>query len=76
LARLQASAGERVTTLNHETLRIEDEAGRRVLTLLDGTHDRAALAGSLSGDAKTPRDRRAQLESTLARLARLALLED
>jgi SAM-dependent methyltransferase len=76
LARLQASAGEWVTTLKHDTLRIEDGAGRRLLTLLDGTRDRAELIRSLSADAQTAGDIDVQLDSRLERLAHLALLED
>lgn len=76
LARLQASAGEPVTTLTHRTVRIEDPAGRRLLTLLDGTHDRAELATLMSDGVEDPPGALiAKLDSKLADLARLALLE-
>jgi len=47
LARHQARGGEMVTNLRHASVRIEDELGRRLITLLDGTRDRAALAREL-----------------------------
>ena len=47
LARHQAAAGETVTNLRHASVRIEDDLGRRLVTLLDGTRDRAALAAEL-----------------------------
>ena len=36
-----------VTNLRHASVRIEDDLGRRLVTLLDGTRDRAALAAEL-----------------------------
>jgi hypothetical protein len=76
LARRQASTGDRVTTLHHETLRIDDVVGRRLLTLLDGTRDRAAILRSMSQDGEGRRSQAAKLDSRLDRLARLALLEE
>jgi hypothetical protein len=65
-----------VTTLTHSTVRIEDPAGRRLLTLLDGTHDRAELAALMSDGVDQPSGELiAKLDSELADLARLALLE-
>jgi hypothetical protein len=49
LARLCAARGLPVATLRHEDARLDDDS-RRVLTLLDGTRDRAALAAEASGD--------------------------
>jgi hypothetical protein len=44
IARLQAARGDDfVTTLRHSSLQIEDPLARHMLTLLDGTRDRAAL---------------------------------
>ena len=43
LARWQARSGGRVTNLCHAPVVLEDSAGRHLLTLLDGTRDRAAL---------------------------------
>ena len=47
LARHQARAGETVTNLRHASVRIEDDLGRRLVALLDGTRDRAALTAEL-----------------------------
>ena len=75
LARLQARDGEPVATLRHGSIRVDDELDRRVLALLDGTRDRAALRaqlegfGGLRGDALAER-----LEAILERVARTALL--
>ena len=71
LARRQARAGELVTNLHHRAVRLEDDRGRRLVTLLDGTRDRAALAEAL--DVEHDLD---GLERSLAALARLALLTD
>jgi SAM-dependent methyltransferase len=65
LARHQAEHGAFVTNLRHALVRLEDDRGRRLVTLLDGRHDRAALASEL-GD-------RDALERSLEGLARLAL---
>ena len=68
LARLQAAAGTRVTTLRHTSVEVADELGRRLIGLLDGTRDRPALLRELGRPAD-------ELERSLAGLARLALLE-
>jgi hypothetical protein len=45
LVRYQAQRGDpTISTLRHRALNVDDEAGRRLLTLLDGTRDRAQLA--------------------------------
>jgi hypothetical protein len=72
LARRQAAEGEFVTTLRHRSVRLEDDLGRRLVTLLDGTRDRAALAAELGPDAGD--DVEAALERSLDGLARLGLL--
>jgi SAM-dependent methyltransferase len=81
LARHQACEGAVVTNLRHASVRIEDELGRRLVTLLDGTRDRAALAADLraflvASGAPIPDDLEAGLERSLLGLARLALLTD
>jgi hypothetical protein len=80
LARRQACAGETVTNLRHASVRIEDDLGRRLVTLLDGTRDRAALAAQLrthllDQGRPVPADLADSLERSLQGLARLALLE-
>ncbi|HYP53510.1 MAG TPA: class I SAM-dependent methyltransferase, partial [Pyrinomonadaceae bacterium] len=45
LARVQAERSEVVTSLRHTSVRMDDPLGRRLLTMLDGTRDRAALLG-------------------------------
>ena len=67
LARLQAADGRAaVTNLKHERVPIADDDGRRLITLLDGTRDRAALRAAMPDDDR--------LEASLGRLAELALL--
>jgi SAM-dependent methyltransferase len=68
LARLQAAEGTRVTNLRHASIDVPDELGRRLITLLDGTRDRAALLRELDRPAE-------ELERSLVGLARIALLE-
>ncbi|MDA0162290.1 methyltransferase regulatory domain-containing protein [Solirubrobacter ginsenosidimutans] len=65
LARHQAERGEYVTNLRHALVRVEDERGRRLITLLDGTHDRAALVRELPVEG---------LDASLESLAQLALI--
>ena len=73
LARAQARDGEPVTTLRHGTIRVGDELDRRVLALLDGTRDRAALRAQLDGVAGLDGDALAErLEAILDRIARTA----
>jgi methyltransferase-like protein len=80
LVRHQAAGGEVVTNLRHTSVRIEDELGRHLVTLLDGTRDRAALADELRAflvarGEPVPADLAAGLERSLQGLARLALLQ-
>jgi methyltransferase-like protein len=78
LARHQAQTGELVTNLRHAVVRIEDDLGRRLVTLLDGTRDHAALAAELRAELDPTLDDealRTGLERSLSGLARLALLE-
>jgi SAM-dependent methyltransferase len=68
LARLQAARGTLITNLWHVSVDVPDELGRRLIALLDGTRDRAALLREL----ERPAD---ELERSLEGLARIALLE-
>jgi SAM-dependent methyltransferase len=72
LARHQAAEGDLVTSLRHGSVRLEDELARRLVALLDGTRDRAALAAEMQPDAGA--DVEPALERSLDSLARLALL--
>ena len=79
LARHQARAGELVTNLRHTSVRIEDDLGRRLVVLLDGTRDRAQLLGELRAalletGRQVPQDLESGLERSLQGLAGLALL--
>ncbi|MEW5979697.1 MAG: class I SAM-dependent methyltransferase [Acidobacteriota bacterium] len=47
LARIQLRSGNRVTSLLHTTLDIQDTLAQALLLLLDGTHDRAAIVDEL-----------------------------
>jgi SAM-dependent methyltransferase len=72
LARHQSAESDLVTTLRHGSVRLEDEPARRLVGLLDGTRDRAALAAEMRPDAGA--DVEPALERSLDGLARLALL--
>jgi methyltransferase-like protein/cyclopropane fatty-acyl-phospholipid synthase-like methyltransferase len=89
LARLQAQEGPIITTLLHNNVKLEDDLGRQLLLLLDGTRDRSALLSELCSmvessseatpEALTAREQflRAlpdELEDKLRTLARLGLL--
>jgi SAM-dependent methyltransferase len=66
VARFQAKAGaRRVCNLRHRTVALDDD-GRRLVQLLDGTRDRAALARELGPDGG--------LDERLESLARNSLL--
>ena len=75
LARAQARDGEPVATLRHNSIRIGDELDRRVLAMLDGSCDRAALCARLAGAGGLQGDALAEhVEAILERIARSALL--
>jgi hypothetical protein len=68
-----------VTNLRHTSVRIEDDLGKRLLVLLDGTRDRVQLlrelrAFLLETGRQEPHDLDSGLERSLQGLARLALL--
>ena len=71
LARMQARDGRPLTNLRHEVVEL-DERGRLLVTLLDGSRDRAALRGALA--AAGADDDPAALEFSIDQLARNALL--
>jgi hypothetical protein len=48
LARLQAIQGERLSTLNHESIELAEPFARRLLPLLDGSRTAAQLAALLN----------------------------
>jgi SAM-dependent methyltransferase len=70
LARAQCTAGlPAISSLLHANVRLEGELEPRLLSLLDGTRDRAALASELDAPPE-------QVEKSLTRLAALGLLAD
>jgi 2-polyprenyl-3-methyl-5-hydroxy-6-metoxy-1,4-benzoquinol methylase len=74
LARWQAAKGPELTSLAYQTVRMEEPAARLLITLLDGTRDRAAIRSELqtrAGLELTAED----LDANLVELARLFLLE-
>jgi len=72
VARLQAARGAHVTNMRHEIVGIKD-ADRLLLSLLDGSLQRAAIAAqAFSG--QPPADAAAALDEALGRFARQALL--
>ena len=85
LARRQAAAGrDRVTSLRHASVWVEGPLAAHLLSLLDGSRDRADLqtairafvdGGGLDGtDIAPPSDMAVALDAALARLAELSLL--
>jgi hypothetical protein len=74
LARWQATTGPDLTSLAYTTVRMEEPAARLLITLLDGTRDRASIRAELqerAGLELTESD----LDANLVELARLFLLE-
>jgi methyltransferase-like protein len=76
LARLQAENGTMLTTLMHTHIEIEDQRTREFLRLLDGSHDRRALASWLrTGVPGTSVDKMLkQVNDNLQEFRRLGLL--
>jgi len=72
LVRAQLRPGHEVTNLRHASVSVDDESGRILLSLLDGTRDRAHLLAEMSQrcDAVTAE----KLESSLEELAKMSLL--
>ncbi len=74
LARWQARQGPSLTSLAYTTVRMEEPAARLLITLLDGTRDRAAILADFH--ARTGLELTAEdLDTNLTELARLFLLE-
>jgi SAM-dependent methyltransferase len=76
LARWQAARQEELTSLLHARVRIPDANARRLLALLDGTRDRAALVAATAATwpAAVRQDAEAFVAHALAQFGRLALL--
>ena len=74
LARWQAARGEPLTSLAYTTIHMDEPAARLLITLLDGTRDRAAIRAELkahTGLELTDAD----IANNLGELAKLFLLE-
>jgi SAM-dependent methyltransferase len=79
LARHQARSGHLVTNLRHATVRLEDDLGRRLVVLLDGTRDRVQLLHELrtflvEAGHEVPHPLEKGLDRSLEGIARIALL--
>jgi SAM-dependent methyltransferase len=75
LARWQAGRGTELTSLAYTTVVMEEPAARLLITLLDGTRDRAAIReefGERTGVRLSPED----LEANLTQLARMFILAE
>ncbi len=76
LARAQIEMGNRVATLLHGIVQIDDEPSRILLRLLDGTRDRAALRVAMQDIIQNGRElSEGDLDEVLGQLARMALIE-
>jgi SAM-dependent methyltransferase len=74
LARAQLSIGlTMVTNQRHQSIDLPDESGRTLISLLDGTRDREALAAAMARVAPSPAIQQS-LEVGLPELLRLCLL--
>jgi methyltransferase-like protein len=81
IARRQLALGDTVTSLLHTTLEIADPLARRLVLLLDGTRDRAALIEGLlplidSGEATVKIDNQPVTDRTEARRLMVDQLEE
>ncbi|HLN01863.1 MAG TPA: methyltransferase regulatory domain-containing protein [Bryobacteraceae bacterium] len=72
LVRAQLRTGHEVTNLRHASVSVDDESGRILLSLLDGTRDRAHLLAEMSERCEGVTAER--LESSLEALAKMSLL--
>lgn len=73
LLRRQVAQGETlVTTLRHGLAKLDDPLERALVPLLDGAHDRAALAAAIPADLRAAGA--ARIDAALASLARRTLL--
>jgi len=71
IARLQAKSRSRIVNLRHESVNLADPSARRLLTLLDGTHDRAALRNEIGAASDSDA---ASLDAMLQFFAKVSLL--
>lgn len=76
VARTEAATRDEVTSLLHTRVRVPDANARRLLALLDGARDRAALAAAINGPAFGYRRETALrfVEHALAQFGRMGLL--
>ena len=74
LARWQAARGADMVSLAYMRVRMEEPAARKLITLLDGTRDRAAIRADLA-EAVGVELNEHDLERNLVELTRLFLLE-
>ncbi|MDQ3675424.1 MAG: methyltransferase regulatory domain-containing protein, partial [Actinomycetota bacterium] len=75
VARLEAANGTMLTTVRHTHYQLDDDLGRRIVALLDGTRDRPALLAALQDNgASTDDELAAAIDASLARLAGAGLL--
>jgi methyltransferase-like protein/SAM-dependent methyltransferase len=75
LARLSVRDSSVVTTLLHTQLHVEDDLGKRFLTLLDGSRDRQALASAISvGPHRDTEEVARQVDRSLLDFYRAGLL--
>ena len=75
LVRYQAAQSSSVCSAAHVNVQL-DEAGRRIVLLLDGTRDHEAIALALAAQLGAPLDQvREHLPGSLAWMARMGLLE-
>ncbi|MGH2840316.1 MAG: hypothetical protein ACRDKY_05780, partial [Solirubrobacteraceae bacterium] len=75
VTRLEAADGTMLTTVRHTHYELDDDLGRRIAALLDGTRDRAALLAALREDgAPADGELAAAIDASLARLAGAGIL--
>jgi SAM-dependent methyltransferase len=75
LARAQVRSGQEVTTLRHDQVILRDPHAQALVSLMDGTRDRAALADELARSAGTSRaGAERAVQEFLVHLAALGLL--
>ena len=75
LSRVEIERGERVTSLRHRQVEIDDPVAAAVLARLDGTRDRAALREEVSRALPARAVTRPHIEAALAGLVHHCLLE-
>ena len=72
VARAQLPHGQRVTNLRHASISVDDESGRLLLSLMDGTRDRAQLLSELNKHFHSVTAE--ELEVNLNEMAKMSLL--